>query len=197
MDPRAIVHPVGPLSPRVYWARRMIPLALLILVIALIAVSCSGGSSTPPARSAAAAHTPSPHPSTTAAIAACTRVQLTVAASTDATTYPGSTLPHLTATVRNASSRPCRFADGPANRSFAIYSGVDQVWTDVGCAGSQAVVTRTMTAGASVRHTLIWSRHRSGPHCTASSQSAAPGTYRLYVTVRGQRSAAAIFHLTG
>jgi hypothetical protein len=196
MDPRAIVHPVGSLPPRVYWARRMIPLTVLVVIIAAIAVSCSGGGSAP-ARSAADTHTPSPHPSTPAAVAACTRVQLTITASTDATSYPGATLPHLTATVRNASARPCRFADGASIRSFAISSGPDQVWTDAGCVSSQALVNRTLAAGASVRHTLIWNRHRSGPHCTTSSTSAAPGTYRLYVTVRDQRSAAAIFHLTG
>ena len=79
----------------------------------------------------------------------------------------------------------------------AIYSGADQVWTDAGCVSSQALVNRMLAAGASVRHTLIWNRDRSGPHCTTSSTSAGSGTYRLYVTVRGKRSAAAIFHLTG
>jgi hypothetical protein len=174
----------------------MLPLAVLVVVIAIIAVSCSGGSSPPP-RSAADTHTPSPHPSTSAALAACTQVQLTITASTDTTTYPAPALPHLTETVRNASARPCRFADGAATRAYAIYSGSDQVWTDAGCVSSQALVSRTLAAGASVRHTLIWNRQRSGRHCSTSGTSAAPGTYRLYVTVRGQRSAAAIFHLTG
>lgn len=197
MDPRAVVHPVGPLPPRVYWLRRVATLAVLAVVVAIIAVSCSGGSSgggTPSARSST---TPTPTASrTTSAVGTCGAGQLTVTASTDADHYPTGSLPHFTVTIRNTGTQPCRFVDAATTRVWSVLSGTDEVWTDAGCTSSGSV-TRVLAAKAAVRHAVIWNRQRSGPHCTSTSTSAAPGTYRLYVTVRGERSAAAIFHLTG
>lgn len=200
MDPRAVVHPVGPLPEGVYWRRRLVLLAALLVVVAVIAVSCSGGSS--PRRGAVASGTPTPSatPSPTpsaATPAACTGVQLSITTATDATTYAAGVLPRLSMTVRNRSARTCRFADSAATRTWSIYSGADLVWSNAGCAASPALTERTLAPGAAVRHTYVWNRHRSGPNCSTSTTSADPGTYRLYVAVDGQRSAPAVFHLTG
>jgi hypothetical protein len=200
MDTPALMHPVGPLPPRVYWARRIGLLAVALLVVAVIAVSCAGGSS--PARPAGTP-TASPIPTSSASVspartvAACTNAELSITASTDATTYAAGVLPHLTVAIRNAGAAACRFADTAATRAWSIFSGPDQVWSNAGCSTSAPVITRTLAPSGVVRHGLVWDRHRSGPHCTTSDATADRGTYRLYVTVRGERSAAAIFHLTG
>src|SRR5947199_7489790 len=109
MDPRAVLHPVGPYEPRVYWTRRAVLLLAVVLVLVLFVVyACSGGTSHPTAGRPRT--TPSQTPSTSAsppAPATCTGSQLTVAASTDAATYPAGVLPHLTATIRTTGSAPC------------------------------------------------------------------------------------------
>ena len=194
------MHPVGPLPPRVYWARRIGLLAVVLIVVAVVAVSCSGGSS--PARPSGSP-TASPTPSATTTrpvaktVAACTNADLSITVSTDATTYAAGVLPHLTVAIRNVGSGTCRFADTAATRAWSIFSGPDQVWSNDGCSTSAPVIVRTLAPSGVVRHGLVWDRHRSGPRCTTSDATADPGTYRLYVTVRGERSAAAIFHLTG
>lgn len=194
MQTRPILHPVGPLPPRTYWTRRLLLLAGLAIVIAVVAVACSGGSAKSP--SAASRPSTSPTPSASAT-PSCSRTDLRVTVTTDAATYPAGVLPHLTVAVRNDGSSACRFVDSAATRTWSIYSGTDQVWSDAGCNAGAPRVTRTLAARGVVRHGLVWSRHRSGAKCADSSTTVGPGTYRLYVTVRGERSAAAVFHLTG
>jgi hypothetical protein len=199
MQTRPILHPVGPLPPRVYWTRRLFLLGGLAVVIAAVAVACSGGTSKSP-QAASRPPSPSPSPSPTAT-PACSRGDLTVTVTTDAATYPAGMLPHLTVAVRNTGSRSCRFVDAASTRVWSIYSGTDQVWSDAGCNAGSPRVTRTLAPRGVVRHGLVWSRHRSvarpGTGCAGSGTMADPGTYRLYVTVHGERSAAAVFHLTG
>src|SRR5438270_13547128 len=100
MDPRAVLYPVGPHEPRVYWTRRAILLAAFLLVVVLLAAyGCSGGSAHPtanrPATTPTASRTPAPVTTTPAPSSVCTARQLTVAASTDAATYPAGVPPHL------------------------------------------------------------------------------------------------------
>src|SRR5947209_5300998 len=110
MDPRAVLHPVGPLPPRTYWLRRLAPLAILLALLIVVAVSCSGGGSAKKPTAASGptgSPTPSFPPSTrssttgTGTPPGCTRAALEVTASTDATKYPAGSLPRLVVTVRN------------------------------------------------------------------------------------------------
>ena len=201
MESRNLLHPVGPLPERVYWTRRAVLLAVLAVLIIAIAVSCSGGTSSghPSSSSNSTTPTPSPTPSTgpTVAAAACPRGQLAVTASTDATTYAAGVLPRLQVTVRNTGSVACVLTESPRTRSWTIVSGSDQVWTTAGCQAASTAVKRTLKAGAAVRHAIVWNRHRSDKGCTVSTDTAAPGTYQLTVSVNGVTSTAAVFHLTG
>ena len=190
-----VLRPVGPLGPRVYWTRRAVVLVVLGLLIAGIAVACSGGSSSP---RPAATPTVSPSPSASSARAngPCTAADLAVTASTDAASYAAGTLPRLTVAVRTTGTVPCVFTDSPSERTWTIVSGADQIWTTAGCQSAHTaskVVLRP--GGAPVRHTIVWNRHRSDKKCAVSS-AAAPGTYQLVVTVKGTRSQPAVFHLT-
>ena len=194
-----MLHPVGPLPPRVYWTRRVLLLAVLAVVLLVIAVSCSGGSSSPRAAGSTGG-TPRPSPSSTtpsSAPIACSRDQLAVTAETDADKYAAGTLPRLTAVVRNTSATACTLTESPKTRTWTVVSGADQVWTTVGCVTSATAKSTTLAPGKSVRHTIVWNRHRSGEKCTTSTVEAAPGTYQLTVTVNGVTSGIAVFHLTG
>ena len=199
MDSRTLLHPVGPLPPRVYWTRRAVLLVALLVLVIAVAVSCSGGSSSPHP-TATQTHPPtSPHPtsSSTSAAGACTKGQLTVTASTDATTYPAGVLPRLQVSVRNSGTTSCVLTESPRTRSWTIVSGTDQIWSTVGCQASATARSVTLKPGAASRHTVVWNRHRSGKACATSTVEAAPGTYQLTVSVNGITSGTAVFHLTG
>lgn len=199
MDPRAVLHPVGPEPARVYWLRRLVPLVIFLVLIIAIAVSCSGAGgksrqtvSTTPRTTGS----PSPTVSSTAA-SPCRAADLVVTVTTDAEKYPSGALPHLTVRVRNSGLTACTFADAPSRRTWTIVSGSDRIWTTAGCTSSKTVTERALAAGQSLRHAIIWNRHRSGANCAISDTTAAPGTYQLTATVDGITSAPAVFHLTG
>jgi hypothetical protein len=196
MDPRAVLHPVGPLPPRVYWLRRLVPLVLLLVLIVAIAVSCSGGGGRRQTVATTPTGSPTPTASPAAAPTACHAADLDVVVTTDAAKYPPGVLPHLTVRIRNTGLTSCVFSDAPSRRTWTIVSGTDQIWTTAGCTSSKTVTKHTLAAGDSLRHTTIWNRHRSGAHCAVSDTTASPGTYQVTATVDGVTSAAAVFHLT-
>ncbi len=196
MDAHAVLHPVGPHEPRVYWTRRVILLLAIVLVLVLIAAyGCSGGSAHP-AATPRTTTTPTPTPTASASSppTACTKSQLTVAATTDATTYPAGILPHLSATIRTSGPGSCELAVNAI--SWQIVSGTDTVYTTAGCATASRA-SFTLRPRHPVRTGRIWDRHRSLPGCTSPGATAGAGTYQLRVTVDGVRSAVAVFHLAG
>lgn len=200
MDSRAVLHPVGPHEPRVYWTRRAFLVAGLLLVFVLvIAYGCSGRAAHPtaanrPSTAPSASHTPSPTPTPSTAVAACAASQVTVAASTDATTYPAGVLPHLTATLRTSGPTACQV---PASAlRWEIISGTDTVYTTAGCPAT-GHATYQIRPNHPVRIGRIWDRHRSVAGCATPGTSAGSGTYQLRVAVDGVQSPVAVFHLTG
>jgi len=192
-----VLHPVGPLEPRVYWTRRIVLLlAIVVVLVLVVAYSCSGDGTTKTAGNTPTS-SPTSTPTSTAsagAPAACTKDDLTVAASTDATTYPAGVLPHLAATIRTTGTTPCRLSASALD--WEIVSGSDTIYTTAGCPpASRAtfLVRPNHPAGLS----RIWDRHRSVAGCATPGASADPGTYQLHVSVLGVRSGVAVFHLAG
>jgi hypothetical protein len=199
MDPRAVLYPVGPHEPRVYWTRRAILLAAVVLVVVLLAAyGCSGGSARPtanrPITTPTPSRTPAPVTTTPAPSSVCTARQLTVAASTDAATYPAGVQPRLTATIRTTAATGCQLPAGALG--WEIVSGADTVYTTAGCAAPHRAAYE-LRPNHPLRIGRIWDRHRSTPGCAGPGASAGSGTYQLRFTVDGVRSPVAVFHLTG
>ena len=190
----AVLRPVGPLGPRVYWTRRIVLLAALAVVVAVIAIACSGGSSSP-RRTARPVVSPSPTLSSARPNAPCAANELDVVASTDADRYAAGTLPRLTVAISTRAPVSCVLTESPSARTWTIVSGADQIWTTAGCQSGHTAVHTVLKPGKPVRHTIVWNRHRSDKKCAVSS-AAAPGTYQLVVIVNGLRSQPAVFHLT-
>jgi len=193
----ALLRPVGPRPPLVYWTRRLLLLAAVLIVVVLLANECgggttSGGSAAP--RATSTPHvTPSPIPT---GVTTCRIQDLEVTAATDAPTYPAGALPRLSAVVRNVSDRPCRFRTAPVQRVWTIVSGQDQVWTSADCAPAGGAAKSRLKAGHTIAYALVWNRHRSAKGCPQQTRPAAPGTYQLRVSVNGVASATVVFHLT-
>jgi hypothetical protein len=198
---------VGPRPATVYWVRRIAALVAVLGVLRLLAHSCAGGSGggqRPTAGGTSHPPTPTPTPSTSTSprppqhtrLAACTRRQLHVTATTDSTTYAAGVQPQLRAVVRN-SGAACRYDPAPSQRSWRIASGTDQIWTTDDCHRSAQASKARLAAGHTITYALTWDRHRSVKGCASPGAAAQAGTYRLYVTVMGAASAPAVFHLAG
>jgi hypothetical protein len=201
-----VLRPVGSRPATVYWVRRIVALVAVLVVFLLLAHACGGsGGSDGGQRPAAGGSTPTPTPSTSTSarppqhhtrLLACTRRHLHVTASTDAATYPAGVEPQLRAVVRN-SGPACRYDPAPAQRSWRILSGTDQVWTTDDCRRSGQASTVRLAARHTFSYALAWDRHRSVKGCKSPGAAVQAGTYRLYVTVMGAASRPAVFHLAG
>lgn len=197
MEPGAVLRPVGPRPPRVYWVRRLVLLAVVVVVIIGLAKACAGGSTkagapaAQPTGSPTVASSPSP-----TRLTDCAKRDLTVTAATDATTYPAAAMPRLSAVVRNVSDRPCRFRTSPGDRAWTIVSGHDRVWSSADCTRPGAAVHTRLRAGKTIAYALVWNRHRSATDCPADTPEAPPGTYQLGVSVNGVDADTVVFHLT-
>jgi hypothetical protein len=199
MDARAVLHPVGPHEPRVYWTRRAFLLIAILVVLVLFTVyACSGGGNRPTSAdrgtTPTASPTPTATPSTPAAVTTCARTAVTVAASTDAATYPAGVLPRLIATIRTTGATACTLP--AAAVTWEIVSGPDKVFSTAGCP-NPVKTAFTIRPNHPTRSGFVWNRHRSVTGCATPGAAAGPGTYQLRATVDGVRSAAAVFHLTG
>jgi hypothetical protein len=201
MDARGVWRPVGPRPARTYWMRRAVLLLVLVVIVVGAARARSGGS--PQSRQGTASPGPVASPSSSGPAAGhhhkparCRRGDLSVQATTDATSYPAGVSPRLSVIVRNTSPAPCRFRSDPAARTWSILSGSDQVWSTADCTGPGHRVLSRLGAGKTISYAVVWDRHRSVAGCASAGAEAQPGAYRLYVTVDRVRSAAAIFHLT-
>jgi hypothetical protein len=201
MDPGALLHPVGPHEPRVYWTRRAVLFVVVLVLVLVLAFACGGGSSGTPTTSV---NHPRPTPSTSTSAPAspaptttCTAAQIRVTATTDAASYPAGVQPHLTVAVRNTSAQPCRLPVGPGAVTWTIVSGPDQVWTTAGCPHTKTSTRTLLRRGQPWRSTIVWDRHRSVPGCATQGRVATAGTYQLRTSTLGVAAPAAVFHLTG
>ena len=199
MDWGALLRPVGSRPPRVYWTRRLLLLAAVVVVFVLLAHACSGGTTKPtgsPTPRATSTPTATGQPAPVG-VTSCRKQDLEVTAATDASTYSAGALPRLSAVVRNASNRPCRFRTAPAQRVWTIVSGHDQVWTSADCTLSGVKARRKLKPGHTIAYALVWNRHRSSRGCPTQTPAASPGTYQLRLSVNGVAAATVVFHLTG
>ena len=202
MDASALLHPVGPEPPRVYWVRRAWLVAILVVLVIGGAYACAGGGSSDNGEGAGASPRPTPtagvtSPAPAAVVHRCGAKRLRVETTTDDDTYPVGSTPRLTAVVVNDSDEPCRLATQASARTWVISSGADEVWSTEDCASKGVAALKRLKAGHQVTYVVTWDGHRSEPGCASPGDAAQPGTYRLDVTVDGARAKPAIFHLTG
>lgn len=195
MDPSAVVRPVGPLPPAVYWRRRLALLVVLAIVLLLIARACGGSS--PPSHPAAGAGN-QPTTTTTPQPPRCAADSTTAAASTDAVKYPAGAVPKLRVTIRTNRPAGCILAITPSTVVWSVYSGPDLVWTTAQCPAAAPTSTVEVQPSHPIARIVGWDRRRSTTGCAAAGRlPAQPGTYQLFVTVLGDKVGPAVFHLTG
>jgi hypothetical protein len=213
-----VIHPTGPQPPGVYWVRRavaVVVLLVLILGVRWLLTGRSGDSDTPvaapttsssasptsasPAASSAqpsaSATSASPKPTGTA-VAACTKDQITVTASTDAASYPVGSTPRLRMKIENTSDKACTRDIGAPQNELVITSGSVRVWSSDDCNPGGTAQVVTMAPGQSYSVSVTWLGHLSKKGCPANQPIASKGTYKLTGRNGDVTSAPATFALT-
>lgn len=196
----SLLRPVGPHPPSVYWVRRGLSLAALVIVIALIAWACGHSSSSPSGQG-------SPHASATPATSGpvrCAAPNVTLTVTTDAVSYPVGQTPRLIGRLTNAGSSTCVLRLAPATEIWQIVSGPDTVFSTKRCPQSTAQSRDIRLApNKSKQVSLLWNGKRLGydqptKHCVAGSTPVPPGTYQLSAKVAGIKTTKpAVFHIAG
>ena len=204
----ALLRPIGPHPPAVYWRRRTVLVALLALVLLLgdRALGADGAAptgatgttatqTTSPVTTPRATVTPSTT-TTTRAMVTCPDSALTVTVATDARVYPAGTTPRLRITVANTGRTACRRDVGSKALGLVVHSGPDRVWSSDDCQQAPPLEVRTVRPGQSVTQSLSWPRRRSAPGCaTPATATAGAGTYTLAGHAGTAQSQVLVFHL--
>lgn len=133
--------PVGPKDRKVYIRRRILVLAGVLAVVALVVLIILKPGSNNGARDASQIEVPSDLAGTTATpdaasddeVPECAPASLRVEAITDKTDYAEGELPKLSLSVTNAGTKACTADLGTAGMQFVVSSGDDEVWRSVDC----------------------------------------------------------------
>ncbi|MCW2573055.1 MAG: uncharacterized protein JWO88_3113 [Frankiales bacterium] len=202
------LQPVGPLPASTYWRRRVLLVAIVLIVLIVGAKACghtpkkdslSGPAATPkpsvvasPTVSVAPSEAPSASP---AALLTCRDTVLQITAESDAQAYPSGGAPRFTLTVRNIGSVACRRALGPGAVELRVFSGEDRIWSSDDCNEAKDQGVLTLPAGAARATTVQWAGKRTKPGCQTGA-TAQPGTYRVSAKVGDIVRQGSVFRIT-
>ncbi len=207
----SLLRPVGHLPASVYWFRRGLVLAVLVLLFLLIVRLFGGGGDSPQ-------NTAASDPSSSAPPAAPTTTPTVTATPTRTTTPPppGDTkcsgsdvrvevLPAnrkiasgsaLNFVVRlDAVSDGCKATIDPGALTVTVMSGTDLIWTTTHCGQAIPRATLVVAKGKQATSTVPWNGHRSGPGCLPGQPVAKPGTYVVKADFDDRSSAVQAFQV--
>ena len=221
-----MLHPVGNLGPSVYWRRRLLlVVAVVLAAVTAVVVFHSSGSSkggggaaasqsttSPPASSSLASSTTASRtvgssgatsaPGTTSSAAAagpvaCTAGQLSIAAASDAASYPVGAKPDLAIVVTDKGPAPCVADLADPQIELRVYAGSARVWGSHDCQVEPGTSLQTLPVGEPIRRVIQWSGLSSQPGCAGVRQRVPAGTYTLNALLAGREGAKATFAFAG
>lgn len=214
---RQMLHPVGDLAPSVYWRRRILLLAALLLaMISTYALFFRGGGNKAPnangafrstggstsgtsstGSSAAGSTTAGSNPASSAAARPCQPSQLTVTAASDAGSYPAGAKPRVAIVVTNRGPAPCVQDLADSQIELRVYNGSARVWGSHDCQVQPGTSVATLPVGQPIRRAVEWSGLSSRPGCAGVRTRVGAGTYTLYAYLAGHSGKASRFSLAG
>ena len=214
----SLLRPVGHLPASVYWFRRGLVLAVLVLLLFLITRLFSGGGDNP---QNTAATGPQQDP-TTAPVVTPT-ITPTARASTKTSEAPAKTsatprdttcagadveVEVLPANRRPASgsalnfvvsfdavSDECKATVDASRLTVTVTSGNDLIWTTTHCGQAFPRATLVVAKGKQATSTVAWNGRRSGPGCLPGQPVAKPGTYVVKAVFDGRESPSQAFQV--
>lgn len=192
--------PVGPKDRKVYIRRRLLVLAGLLAVIAVIVlVIVKPGAGEGP-KSAEQVEVPEGLDTTASdknsgsadakdEPAACRAGQLRITPVTDRGDYPAGELPQLSLSAENTGEEACTADLGTAGMEFAISSGDDEVWRSKDCqTGAESLAVILEPGKPLESDPITWDRTRSSTETcdiTRDPVGADGASYHLKVTAAG------------
>jgi hypothetical protein len=214
---RHMLHPVGDLAPSVYWRRRVMLLAALVLA----GVSCyalffrGGGDGAPAAGGSVGASGQSPatggstaqtsgDASSAAATSSspagpqpCQPAQLTITAASSAASYPAGAKPSVAIVVTNKGPAPCVQDLSDNQIELRVYNGSARVWGSHDCLVQPGTAPATLPVGQPIRRYIQWSGLSSRPACAGTRTRVAAGRYTLFAYLAGHQGSTSTFTLAG
>lgn len=200
---------VGPHPSAVYWRRRAIVAAPLLLILVTLSTCLASGSDGSPPRSKAKVApgptpttvspspaglvptwSPSPTPSgspsvspTPAGPVPCADTDLTLVGVVDKTVYPAGAQPRFKLIVSNSSSRPCVRDVGSGHQEMWVGAAGKKLWSSDHCSPNRGSDARTLQPGEKRTYWLTWSARTSDVGCPKGRQQVGPGPYELFARV--------------
>jgi len=185
----SLMSPVGPEQPGVYWRRRLMVLAaVLLLLIAFWFLFLRGrgsSSATPtpaPTNSSSATSDPTSSPSgssspTDSKVPACSDADIAVTIALDGTSFPSGSPVTLTQGIKNNGTEACRRDIGAKANTILITSGGYPVWSSDDCSpgGDSNIVT--MKPGDTYQVTVKWKGDVTEGTCPKNPAMAKAGGY--------------------
>jgi hypothetical protein len=160
----------------VYWRRRAVVLALVLLVLGGIWTLVSAFNATPATEPAAVA--------TPGAVVACNDKDIALRAETDQESYAEGEFPKFSMTITNTGTAECSLEVGTDKQVYLITSGSDMIWDSTVCQLSEQPYTQILAAGQSVTTDSVeWGRARTD-NCDSGTPAVGGGaSYQLTVKV--------------
>lgn len=214
---------MGPEPESVYWRRRIVLIAAVLGVVAILAwLWPSGGESQPAAvpstsasptstaASASASASPSasasasastsdePSPSATSASGdpqACRSSDLAVTVSVETPTPTAGAEVVFVMEIANNGDSPCRQDVGAAATTFTVTSGGYRVWSSDDCNPGGSEQLEVIPPGQAFAVQAVWPTIITTPGCPTTDNPARPGSYDVTATDDGISSAATRFVL--
>lgn len=191
-----VLRPVGREPAVVYWLRRGI---VLSAVLVLLAAGYYGYRHLHHHKRVVALPTPSasptPRPSGRAATPPCPDSAMTIAAGTDASSYPPGANPVLTLTITNVGRVTCVRDVGPDVNAFTVTSGGYPTFSSADCNRLTTKLLRTFRPRATYTTSMTWALQRSLHGCPTLTSKAKAGYYDLVVSNGGLLSNKVTFAL--
>jgi hypothetical protein len=220
-----MLHPVGSLPPAVYWRRRAVLIAALVVLVGLTAwvlrpgrgdgapvagantpshtpsqSSVADSTSVPPSSSAPTSGSATTKATTSSSRSAapkpCAPGNLKIAAATNAPQYHVGDQPVVMLQVTNVGSTPCVQDLADQQIELRIYNGESRVWGSHDCEVQPGTDEHTLAAGRAVRISITWSGLSSQPKCAGTRQRVGAGMYTLYGSLSGHEGTAAQFSIS-
>src|SRR5665648_246700 len=193
-----VLRPAGPEPAQVYWTRRLLVLAGLILVVVLIWSVLSGlgggnGDAEGTTQDGAAADGVTQETPATDAPAARTCASLV----TTRVRSAAGAQPVFTVVITNTSDSSCAVDAGEASRELLVTSGSDRIWSSLDCVAADAAerVLLLPAGGSDDPVSVTWPRIRSNATCGEGLPALRPGTYHVVAKLVGAASEPAVFDL--
>lgn len=194
--PKSPSTPVGPKSRSVYVRRRLLVLAGLIAVVAVVVLVFLKPGSSGSVRDVSKVEVPADLPKSPSTadedVAPCAPEQLSVVPATDRTDYGEGEQPQLSLVVENVGTEPCSADLGTAGMTFTVTSGQDEVWRSTDCQENASSLAVILDPGKPLTSEAVeWVRERSDPDTCGVEREKVPAggaSYHLNATAGGVAS---------